>query len=234
MWYKHCLYCKILSFISASYTHSPNCLYSSILKWWHKHLHIFEHLWTFWYIFKNFKNQTHTDILHTHNTYSNWHVIMYPLLFSASSWFTLIFLPSQILTLFTSKPNQQQSIRGRVVSLCGGIPNLITHNGHLWFSLHLYKGCHVSCAIHKKIQIIKACGDFDAGLAGIRYRTLFQKREFHMAAFFELSGHLMGALHRIRCCKPGGRCEYPSGPGSPNWIRITFISLWTRAWWSPT
>lgn len=73
-----------------------------------------------------------------------------------------------------------------------------------------------------------------AGLAGIRYRTFFQKCEFHEAAPREPSFHLMGALFRIRCCKPGGRCLYPSGPVSPIWIRITLISCWTSAWWRPT
>lgn len=75
---------------------------------------------------------------------------------------------------------------------------------------------------------------FLAGVAGIRYRTLFQKWEFQAVAPRVPSGHLMGALLRIRCCSPEGRCVYPWGPVSPSWIRITLISLWTRAWWSPT
>lgn len=86
----------------------------------------------------------------------------------------------------------------------------------------------------QEFQITADCEHFVAGRAGIRYRTFFQKCEFHEAAPHEPSFHLMGALFRIRCCKPGGRCLYPSGPVSPIWIRITLISCWTSAWWSPT
>lgn len=87
---------------------------------------------------------------------------------------------------------------------------------------------------HMEFQIKANCEHFVTGLAGIRYRTLFQKCEFHEAAPRECSLHLMGALFRIRCCKPGGRCLYPSGPVSPIWIRMTLISCWTSTWWSPT
>lgn len=84
------------------------------------------------------------------------------------------------------------------------------------------------------LQIIASCGHFLAGVAGIRYRTLFQKREFQATAPREPSRHLMGARLRIRCLKPGGRRAYPSGPVSPSCITITLISLRSRAWWSPT
>lgn len=83
-------------------------------------------------------------------------------------------------------------------------------------------------------QIIADCEHSLAGVAGIWNRTLFQKREFHEAAPREPSGHLMGALWRIRCCNPGGRCLYPSRPMSPISIRITLISLWTSARCSPS
>lgn len=71
-----------------------------------------------------------------------------------------------------------------------------------------------------------------AGTAGIRYRTLFQKREFSVAPHRDWCRHLSGELFRIRCCRLEGRWENPPGPESPICMRITPSSLWMSAWCS--